>query len=156
MALLATLHDHQRAAERQALEAGTTVRMDGNPYDAIIANISASGCLFVCEQTLQIGDTITIGIAGLGRRKARIVRTLETRFGAEFLTPLVPSEIETAGAVSDESVVSLFPWPVVDCSRDDNQSFAISAVARQTRLMILAGLVASSWVIILAAIHIAK
>lgn len=156
MALLATLHDHRRAAERQALEAGATLRVDGNPHDALIANISASGCLFVCERKLEVGDTVSVGIAGLGRRDARIVRTLDSRYGVEFVTPLLPSEIETAAAIPDETVIPLFPWPVIDRSFNVAETIASPLATPQTRLMIVVALVVSTWACIFIAFHAVK
>ena len=155
MAMLATLHEHRRAAERQASEAGATLRVDGDPYDVLIANISVSGCLFVCAQELEVGDTVTIGIAGVGRRDARIVRALDSRFGAEFNVPLLPSEVELAASIPAETVVSLFPWPVIDRSFDLDES-ANPLVTPKARLMILVGLVASTWAAILIGLHALK
>ena len=61
MALLATLYDSRRSDERQAADVGATIRVDGSPVDALIVNLSASGCLFVCSEPLEVGDTMSIG-----------------------------------------------------------------------------------------------
>jgi hypothetical protein len=153
MALLATLHDHRRAAERQALDADATLRVDGRPLDALIANISASGCLFVCSTPLEIGDTMTIGIAGVGRRLARVVRAEGQRFGAAFDPPLLPAEIEAAVAVPGDTVVS-FPLPIAAFA-DDEAPPAVATVSPVMRLIVLAGLSAATWSAVVIALRIA-
>ena len=149
MALLATLHDHERAAERQVLDADATLRVDGRPLDALIANISASGCLFVCAQPLAVGDTLTIGIAGIGRRPARIVRALDTRYGAEFEVPLTASDLSAALSAQREIVVP-FPIGIVSPEGENDAPPSASPLAVPSRIAIIAGLTVASWAALIA------
>lgn len=143
MALLATLHDHRRSAERQALDVDATLRVEGRPLDALIVNISASGCLFICSEPLEVGDTATIGIAGIGRQGARVVRAVGTRFGAEFGIALTSAEIEAAVTASGGTVVSLplpITGPLVDADEPPSARLAPTA-----RLAIIVALATATW-----------
>ena len=143
MALFATLHDHRRSAARQALDVDATLRVDGRPLDALIANISASGCLFVCSEPLEVGDTVTIGIAGIARRRMQIVRALHSRYGAEFEAPLNQGEIDAAMAVPGQIVA--FPKPMGLQSAGDEDRPIAAKLHRPMRLVIVAGLTAATW-----------
>lgn len=148
MALLATLQDYRRSEERRSTDADVTLRIDGRPLDALIANISVSGCLFVCAAPLEVGDAATIGIAGIGRRSARIVRAAGTRFGATFDTPLTPSEIEAAVAMPNETVVSLsLPITGLLINADEPSATRLPAAAR---LVITITLTAATWAVLAA------
>ena len=152
MALLATLHDHRRAAERTPLDAEATLRVGGRPLDALIANISASGCLLICSEKLAIGDTMTIGIAGVGRREARIVRAEGQRCGAAFAAPLLRSEIDAVAAMPGDTIVS-FPGTLPP-SREDGSPFPTHPMSRLTRLAVIAALTAATWGVVVAALHL--
>lgn len=151
MALLATLHDHRRADERQALDVDATLRVEGRPIDALIADISASGCLFVCEEVLNVDDTVTIGIAGVGRRQARVVRVQGCRFGAVFETALLRSEIDAVVAMPDDVMVS-FPLPIATLPEDPPLS-ATAGLSLVLRLAVIAGLAAATWGAVILIIH---
>ena len=155
MALLATLHDHRRAAERQALDADATLRIDGRPLDALIANISMSGCLFVCSERLDVGDTVTIGIAGIGRRRVQIVRALGARYGAEFEVPLDQVEIDAAVAEPGEVVVS-FPMPIAEPSVGEEEPSRAGKLLPPVRLVVVVGLAVLSWWVLIAALRAAS
>jgi hypothetical protein len=153
MAQPAPLHDHERAAERQVLDADATLRVGGRPVDALIANISTSGCLFVCADPLAVGDTLTIGIAGIGRRPARVVRALDTRYGAEFEVPLSPEDMEAAASAQREIVVP-FPMTIVSPAADDDEVASAPALAVSTRMAIVAGLAVATWAVLIPVLHL--
>ena len=145
MALLATLYDPRRSDERQTADVGATIRVDGSPVDALIVNLSASGCLFVCSKPLEVGDTMSIGIAGVGRRPARIVRALGSRFGAEFEEPLTLVDLRTAVSATDDSVIA-FPLIMPDVSPIEETSIQFEGYSHRMKLGIISCLVVMSWV----------
>ena len=153
MALLATLHDPRRSDERQPTNVGATVRVDGNPIDALIVNLSASGCLFMCSEPLEVGDILSIGIAGIGRRQARIVRSLDTRFGAEFDQTLTSSEIQTAVAASDESVIS-FPFFIANPLAHEQEIPINDKYSYRARLFIISLAAITSWFLVFMSFYI--
>ena len=150
MALLATLYDSRRSDERQAADVGATIRVDGSPVDALIVNLSASGCLFVCSEPFEVGDTMSIGIAGVGRRPARIVRALGSRFGAEFAEPLTVVELRTAVSASDESVIA-FPLVTPVSSDIEKTALHYEKYSYRVRQGIIASLVVTSWMMLFIA-----
>ena len=94
MPLLAHLHSDDRLANRYDVDAEATLRTtDDHPIDILVANLSSTGCLFVCSSLLHVDDVVTIGIAGFGRMRARIARAEQPRYGALFMTALAESEV---------------------------------------------------------------
>ena len=150
MALLATLYDPRRSDERQAADVSATIRVDGTPADALIVNLSASGCLFVCSEPLEVGDTMSIGIAGVGRRPVRIVRALGSRFGAEFEEPLTLVELRAAVSSTDDSVIT-FPLISPVSSHVAETVYQNEKYSYRVRLGIIIFLVVTSWIMLLIA-----
>jgi len=152
MALIVQLYDSGRSAERHDLGADATVRgPDRVPIDVLVADLSRTGCLFVSTEPLQIDGIITIGIAGVGLREARIVRNQDVRFGCTFLVPL--SEAELAAGLAESETVALFPLDQRGPA-DADADVARSALSRPLRLMIFAGLGAASWAGVLFALSL--
>lgn len=143
MALIVQLYDSGRSAERHDLGADATVRgPDRVPIDVLVADLSLTGCLFVSTEPLKIDGIITIGIAGVGLREARIVRNQDVRFGCTFLVPL--SEAELAAGLAESETVALFPLDPQG-ARDAEAGLARPTLPRPVRLMIFAGLGVASW-----------
>jgi len=142
MALVVQLYDSGRSAERHDLGADATVRgADRVPIDVLVADLSQTGCLFVSTEPLRIDTIITIGIAGVGLREARIVRHQDVRFGCIFLIPLTAGEL--AAGLSESQTVALFP---MDLQPDaDAMMPAVDKMSRRARLMVAAGLAIASW-----------
>ena len=146
MALIAKLYGDDRSAERHGLGAEATMRgADRVPVDVVVVDLSHTGCLFVTTESLDIGSIVTIGIAGIGLREARIVRNQDVRFGCTFLTPLAGTEL-TAG-LAESKTVTFFPFQHSSTTEQE----AAPIVAKLPRLMRLAALVvlvAVSWVFV--------
>jgi hypothetical protein len=150
MAILATLHGDDRAADRHELDAKATLRPgQDTPLDILIANISATGCLFVCSTPLGVDDAISIGIAGLGRIPAQIVRAQDSRYGASFVIPLALSDIKNALALPINTVVP-FPIEIVSSPVTDEASL-VEKLSMRRRIVILIALVVVIWSVVVGA-----
>ena len=97
-------------AERRPVKVGATLRDDkAAPLDAEIVNLSTSGCLIRVAADLPVPSNVTIGIAGIGRIPAWIMRREGGAYGCFFLHPLSDAAVAEARAV--ETVVP-FAAPV--------------------------------------------
>ena len=146
MPWLASLHDDSRSAERHSTGADATLRIaEQYPVDVLIANLSTTGCLFLCQSPIEVEAVVSIGIAGLGRLPARIVRAEGTRYGAEFIVPLTAATISTALAGPSDSVIPFPLWaPTMIVSTDDAP--ASDKLPMATRVAIVSGLALVSWI----------
>ena len=152
MAMLAHLYDG-RAAERHALDADATLRgEDQLPIDILIADLSATGCLFVCAEELAPDAEITIGIAGIGRRQARIVRALGQRYGCEFAVALTEAEAATARTASGGTIVDFPVWSHPSTEAEDLPS--VAELSGRVRLAVLAGTTGAAWATVLLAVRL--
>ncbi len=99
MALTAQLFraDDERAADRQQVNLDGTLRQQDNqrPVDVMIEDLSATGFRMSCSERLSLDATVSIGIAGLGRHTARVVRSAAPFYGCRFVTPVDIGGIET-------------------------------------------------------------
>lgn len=99
-----------RAADRVALDRPATVR-DGDQlaYDAVVRDISATGCLVECDAPVDVGALLSVGLAGIGRMPAHVVRVGDRLLGCAFDRPLAADELVIAGRI--ETVVRApLPW----------------------------------------------
>lgn len=100
MALTAQLYREQdeRIADRQAVNLGATVRQeDQRPIDVSIDDLSTTGFRMQSFETMAIDSTVSVGIAGLGRHTARIVRQDGNYYGCRFVRPVSIDGIAAAG-----------------------------------------------------------
>lgn len=92
MALTAQLFraDDERAADRQTVNLDGTLRQedDCRPVDVTIDDLSATGFRMTCAERLPVNAMVSVGIAGLGRHSARVVRSSGEQYGCRFLVPL--------------------------------------------------------------------
>lgn len=147
MALIVQLYDSGRSAERHDLAADATVRgADRVPIDVLVADLSRTGCLFVSTEPLAVDTIITIGIAGVGLREARIVRNQDVRFGCTFLLPL--TEAELAAGLAESETVALFPTDARHGTPDAPLP-AVTKLPRHLRLAVFTGLALASWAALL-------
>jgi hypothetical protein len=151
MALIAKLYDNGRSAERHMLDADATVRgPDQVPVDVLVADLSLTGCLFLSSESLAVGSVITIGIAGIGRRDACIVRVEEPRYGCSFLPPLTDDEL-TAGLTESETI-SPFPDWLRQPAGETIPETVTPKYSRRARLVALVGLTAAAWLLFIIAL----
>lgn len=151
MAMLAQLYDNGRTAERHPLGADATLRgEDQVPVDILVADLSATGCLFVCTEDLAPDADITIGIAGVGRRQGRVVRAQGQRYGCEFAVQLTEAEIVAARSDPASTIVDFPAWSH-PLGKAEDDSTPGGKLAGPVRLAILIGATGIAWTAILLA-----
>ena len=83
-----------RTAERRATGAPSTMRADGcTPVDVVVLDISRSGVRIMTDAVLEIGQEITIGLAGAGVTRAFVTWARDGEYGCAFERP-IPAEDE--------------------------------------------------------------
>lgn len=97
MAIIAQLYRDARWAARRKVEIEATLRdPDWSPADAVVEDLSASGFRVTIAAEFPEGAEVSLGIAGIGLRHARIVRRTENGYGCEFLIPLTEAQVRRA------------------------------------------------------------
>ena len=82
-----------RTAERRATGAPSTMRADGcTPVDVVVLDISRSGVRIMTDASLEIGQEITIGLAGAGVTRAFVAWARGGEYGCAFERPMAPEE----------------------------------------------------------------
>ena len=112
MALTATLYTEQaierRDGERRPVGADSTLRSaDAQPHAILLNDLSLHGCRIDATVPLVCGDMVSIGLTGVGRRNATIIRAKDGRYGCRFDVPLTPTALHAAFA-SDPVVEGMF------------------------------------------------
>jgi hypothetical protein len=149
MVVLAKLYEEGRAAERHDVATDTTLRLDSRPVDILIANLSATGCLFVCPEPIELGADVTIGIPGTGRRRARIVRNEREKYGCVFEVPLDKDELAEAFDGGHNTLL-MFSSPEAEVA--DAAIGAHDKLSPRGRLILLATLAIGIWAAIVGAV----
>jgi hypothetical protein len=147
----ARVYRTRRAGERYDTEAPSTLRGAAQvPLDVLVDQISLSGCHIVTGEEVGVGELISLGIAGLGRVEALVVRRSRTGYGCAFISTIPPSLLVRVG--KDTPVVALSddrPAPVVDADADLPD---VEKLPVRTRFLLIAGFCALSWAAIIASI----
>jgi hypothetical protein len=82
-----------RAAERRPAAAPSTMRADGvAPVDVVVLDISRSGVRIMTDATLEVGQEITIGLAGAGVTRAYVTWGRNGEYGCAFERPIAPED----------------------------------------------------------------
>ena len=82
-----------RTAERRPTDAPSTMRADnGSPVDVVVLDISRSGVRIVTDAQLEIGQEITIGLAGAGVTRAYVAWARGGEYGCAFERPMAPED----------------------------------------------------------------
>ena len=82
-----------RIAERRATDAPSTMRADGGaPVDVVVLDISRSGVRIVTDAVLEVGQEITIGLAGAGVTRAYVTWGRNGEYGCAFERPMAPED----------------------------------------------------------------
>lgn len=139
-----------RVAERRPLQAEATVRDETlRPIDVTIVDLSSSGCLIEGAGEIQVPSVVNIGIGGIGRISARVVRREGQRYGCSFLVPLSEETVSLASAV--DTVVSFpaaaFPTPA---SFGESSMPDPSRWPRPVRTTVVIGGAILTWAVVLA------
>jgi hypothetical protein len=92
------MHEKPRAERRHA-DQPSTLRGDGNgsePQDSWVHDVSSTGMRIECRAELEVGDEVTVGLAGAGATRARIVWRRGNEYGCAFNEPLSDENAERA------------------------------------------------------------
>lgn len=111
-----------RRAARRRTNAPSTLRANAmGPIDTFVHDISATGARIECEARLALGDSVSIGLAGVGQVRAIVVWQRDGQYGLDFVTPLPPEEADRAFAGG--TVISLgAPPPRAATAEEDASS----------------------------------
>jgi hypothetical protein len=91
------LHAGMRRAERRSTRAPSTLRTDGmRPIDVTVVDVSTTGLGVETSEDLRISDEISIGLPGVGTRRAFIAWRRDNRYGCAFYSPLDESDLARA------------------------------------------------------------
>ena len=151
MALAAKLYRDERIADRQAVSLDATLRKpDQRPVDIMIEDLSASGFRMTASESLTFDDAISVGISGLGRREARVVRRSGSSYGCEFVVPVDRAEIERAQTVETIVRADFGTMTVADTEPDLDP---VEQRIRRLRGPIIAIATVAPWVAIGAVAH---
>lgn len=142
-----------RQAARLPIQAGATVRDDSaRPLDAEVVDLSTTGCLIVVDGVVAVPSDISIGIAGIGRVSARIVRRNGQRYGCAFDQPLSDAAVLAARAV--QTVVP-FAAAVEILPTGANDTEALPEFRRlpmRTRLFVIVGASLALWGVVVTGV----
>ena len=94
-AIVGTLYRGDRQADRFGVHRPSTLRAGpGHAVDAIIQDLSACGCRIHGQFSLRPGETIQVGLTGIGARAATVVWSDGDVAGCEFTQWLSYEEIK--------------------------------------------------------------
>lgn len=150
MAIEARLHTDDRSAERYIVDLDGTIRSDDNyPNDVKIHNLSVSGFEISTTRVITLGQLITVGAAGIRRRRALVVRQNGERYGCEFLVPMTFMDLINTTKGVDKSVVSL-PRALESTSGTLLVDMRDEKLPIRSRALLLVLLIVLSWTTIIA------
>lgn len=97
MMFAATLSNAGRSTLRIPTARPATLRdAQRQPIDIFIENLSVDGFGMSTTTSLSRGERVSLQLAGIEPREARVVRRLGLSYGCEFVTPLDPRELASA------------------------------------------------------------
>lgn len=95
-----------RQAERREAMAPSTMRANGLlATDVTVVDLSQTGIRIASDARLAIGEEISIGLSGVGSRRAYVAWCRDGQYGCAFEQPLKPGE--ESEAFTSASVVRL-------------------------------------------------
>lgn len=157
MALTAQLVRDDRRADREAIDVAGTLRpAPGRPIDVIVEDLSATGFRMRTQARLDLQEQVTIGIPGIGQRRAHVVRRTADGFGCEFVEALDPRLVSTAATA--QSVVDGGFGGQIDEDMVRQWSRAnppqVERFAYGRRLLIVGGLGIAGWLAVLGIVSL--
>jgi len=82
-----------RNSERRPTDAPSTMRADGvTPVDVVVLDISRSGVRIATDAQLDVGQEISIGLAGAGATRAFVTWARNGEYGCAFERPMAPED----------------------------------------------------------------
>ena len=146
MALLATMFRDDRSADRHCVNLNGTFR-DGasSAFDTSVQDLSSSGFRTHNVAKLTPNEIVSLGLPGIGKRRARVVHEHDGSYGCEFLHPLTASELAAALLGQPAAPVALSSWRVSEHSPFDLPEPSVERPSTGVRRIAVAGLVVASW-----------
>ncbi len=155
MGIAARLYQDGRWAERHPVELEATLRdSDWAPVDVTIEDLSHGGFRVVAGAELKVGDSIALGIAGIGTREAKVVWGTAGIYGCEFLTPLSDGDLRSAvsGPTATPIAFPKTPLPTPQPTPPSAQGATVQAAEEKftvrTRLAIIVGSAVIAWMLV--------
>lgn len=148
MSVAAKLYADDRVAIRRAVSLDATLRdVEQRPVDVEIEDLSGTGFRMSSTAELAIGAIVGVGLAGVGRRDARVVRRTGALYGCEFLVPIGNADIDRALKAETVIVAPDFgpfaPVPMAVPVYDDQK------LPVRMRVAIIAGTTVALWGVII-------
>ena len=108
-----------RIAERRPTDAPSTMRADGcTPVDVIVLDISRSGVRILTDAALDVGQEITIGLAGAGVTRAFVAWAGNGEYGCAFERPIAPEDEALAFSHAPVKRLGIAPSAPTDNGED--------------------------------------
>lgn len=147
MAIAAQLYQDDRSTERFRVELDATLRDPSHaPVDVVIEDLSATGFRVVTDATLELGDEIGLGLAGIGARRARVVWCGHDSYGCEFLSILSRDDMKAALAAPSSAPVKLAlasPWAAAPV-----EAFETGGLSVRARAVVITACAVVAWVVV--------
>lgn len=125
-----------RQATRREAKAASTLRSDGSrAIDVTVLDLSETGVRIMASVPLDIGQQISIGLAGVGARHACVAWAGGGEYGCAFAEPLKVEEAQTA--FSTASVVSIGFGPVPKPPSTPDRSSALDDLYARHRTWVV-------------------
>lgn len=153
MAIAAQLYQDARGTERFRVELDATLRDPSHaPVDVVIEDLSATGFRVVTNTTLELGDEIGLGLAGIGARRARVVWCGPNSYGCEFLSILSRDDMKAALSAPSSSPINLAPLSPWDPAMvpAQNESAERGGLSTRARVVVIAACAVAAWVVAVA------
>lgn len=120
---------HNSRATRRTTMAPSTMRARGlGATDVTVVDISVTGVRIATSTDLAVGEEVSIGLTGVGARRAYVAWRRDRDYGCAFEVPLKPAEADRA--FSSVSVVRLGS---LDMSGGSGPSAALADLHAQHR-----------------------
>lgn len=144
----------ERRADRRSLNRTSTLRsVDGRPVNVHLEDLSVTGFKISADFELAPGETVAIGLAGVGVRSAQVIWAADGKAGCAFDQPLSSLELretEEARTVIEGAFSSrLQPVPLMDQDARAADP-ARPRLRARTRIAIVAIASLASWALFLA------
>lgn len=132
-------------ASRRSVAINATVRYEGQPIDAEISDLSASGFRASVSANLEVGDRISISWAG-GMKQAIVARQAPDGYGCFFVSEISEHEVQAATAID-----TVVPLTVAQAPPRAEASVApaVQKLDIRLRLAIILGGALAGWAVII-------
>ncbi|MBI0477206.1 PilZ domain-containing protein [Sphingomonas sp. MA1305] len=149
MSFVAKLYEDDRSAERYpVLLDGTLRNPQAEPQDVVIDDLSATGFRTATARGLAVGDTITLGIFGVGLRTARVQRASDGHYGCQFVAPLTAEELASALAGLAPPDPIRFPAPELGASVAVDQPVREWSLSPRMRVLCITAVGVAPWLLL--------